>query len=408
MKTNFYVAGIALTLLTTLTACGGGGGGSSDTTQVTLTILGDAPLAISVQTPGSNWAMLTPNGSSASFSVPTGGAYSVAVVCAVFSSTQIETIFQATTFDTVSPTSACPKVQQVGPMTVNFNASAIAAAQEVAVTLGTVPSAYWPGPVGAANVPSVIPGVQDVAIAAYGPSPNTPPYGVEIERGVNVTGAPLTVPLMALGDAAGSATVSLTGVPAGYTPSTTATYITAGGADIGINGNNVSSYALIAGQDTAPGDYYDIEGSATNAGSTSFVLGKQSFTMPQNLSIALPAPLVYSGPTPDPYPVFNISYNGFTVGGNHTLIAVLNYPIGPIQEYILDYATPAYLGSDQLTIPNLSSLPDFIPPAASGAHVTWDAGASVESDLYEVFSVNTPPNNETVQAVLTTGTFTEP
>jgi len=58
--------------------------------------------------------------------------------------------------------------------------------------------------------------------------------------------------------------------------------------------------------------------------------------------------------------------------------------------------------------PNLSSLPNFIAPAASHVLVSWDTGVLVQSELYEFFNIPTPPNNETAQYALTSGTFTAP
>jgi len=408
-----FLAVLTICTLSLLTGCGGGSGTTMtppNTTTVQLKVVGGTPVAAAVQINGGTWTSLTLSGSTASFSVSsTTTPYAVAVFCPLPSSnTRVETIFEATAADTTTVTSGCPTVTSV-PLTVNYNVSAIPGAQEAEVSVGDTISAYWSGANSAANISAVSAGVQDIGVAAYGPSPNTAATGVQIQRGINVTGAPITVPPMSLTDQTGSAPIAVNSVPAGYANTINAYYVTAGGASIPINGNNVPNYALVAAGDTIAGDYYLVQSQATNGGNTSLVESLQSFSSPQSPTLTLPGVMNYLGPTPAAYPTFNPSYSGFTITGKTGLIAALDWQTGGVTDIVFVYATTAFIGtSNQVAIPNLSAVSGFLAPPVGGTTVAWSVGAFSQTQPYFAFDLPNAPDNETAQYAIASGTYSEP
>ena len=408
---------LALCLSVCLVACGGsssGGGNNMLTTTpptpVTLTVNGATPMLAATQIAGGSWSALTMSGSTATFNVPsTSASYAVAVLCPapIPSGIQIEAVFEALASDTTSPTLYCPPTTSV-TMTVNFDLSAVPGAVDAAVAVGTDISAYWPGPTSAANVQNVVTGTQDIGVVAYGSTPTTAPYGVQIQRGVDVTGAPITVPAMSTSDETGSATIMVNGIPTGYSNSVSAYYVTAGGATIPINGNSVPNYALIAAGDTQSGDFYSVQSAAVDGTGINVVEQAQSFASGTNLTLTLPAPVSYSGPSAAQYPTFEATYSGFTGSGTTGWIAALDWTGSSSTNGILVYATSGFLGTNSVAIPNLSSVSGFIAPAASGTSVNWSVVAFQQSALYFAFDVIATPSSETAQYAIAGGTYTEP
>jgi hypothetical protein len=335
--------------------------------------------------------------------------YAVAVRCPFSSTTntnELQAVIEANASDFAAPTFNCPPATVVAT-NVSYDLTAISSAQQAAIAIGSDISSYSPGASSSANVQNVVPGIQDVGVAAYGGTPSTP-YGVQIQRNINVTGAPLLIPPMTTNDATSSETVTVNGVPAGYTSFVTALYVTAGGVTIPINGNSVPSYGVIASGDTATGDYYSVLGSAINSSSNNLVEALQSFTAPQNLTLVLPSPISFGGPNPATYPIFNASYSGFTGSGKTgwvASVAWVNAPTGT--RAIVVYATSAFLGSNSVAIPDLSSLSTFFPGPPSKTSVGWSLSALQQSEYYFVFKVISPAN-ETAQYAITEGSFLVP
>lgn len=412
---SLFQSFVVLCLSACLVACGGSSGGGNNMltttppTPVTLTVSGATPMLAATQIAGGSWSALTMSGATATFNVPSSSAaYAVAVLCpARTSGVQIEAVLEALASDTTSPTLYCPPTTSV-TMTVNFDLSAVPGAVDAAVAVGTDISAYWPGPTSAANVQNVVTGTQDIGVAAYGPTPTTAPYGVQIQRGVDVTGAPITVPAMSTSDETGSATITVNGVPSGYSNSVSAYYVTAGGATIPINGTSVPNYALIAAGDTQSGDFYSVQSAAVDGTGTNIVEQAQSFASGANLTLTLPAPMSYSGPTPAQYPTFDATYSGFTGSGKTGWIAALDWPSTAPTVGILVYATSGFLGSNSIAIPDLSSVSGFIAPPASGTQVAWSVVAFQQSALYFAFDVFATPSSETAQYAIEGGEYTEP
>ena len=393
----------------TLAACAalpGCGGSSTPPTPVALTVVGGPAVAAAAQVNGGTWKALTLSGGSGTFDVPSPtSSYAVAVLCPVVSSNQLEVIIQATAADTPSSTVPCPVTTTV-PLVVNYNVSVLGASAQVSV--GSMSGGgYWSGGVGAANLPAVAPGVQDIAVAAYPITPNVSAVAVEVDRGVDVTGAPVTVPTMTAADAAGTAPITVDNIPAGFTNTITAYYVTAGGTAVGINGNNVASYALVAATVVAAGDYYAVTAEALDASTTHAVGVVHSSSTPQSLTLSLPPPLSYAGPTAAARPTFATTYSGFSGSGTTSLTGILSWTAAGVNDGIV--VTTNYTGnSGQVTVPDLSSVPGFLAPPASGTSVSWGALVSWQSSPYLVLIAPLPPNDEAAQFAIATGTYLEP
>lgn len=213
---------------------------------------------------------------------------------------------------------------------------------------------------------------------------------------------------MTAADQAGSAIIALNSVPSGFSSQLTAYYNTPGGATILINGTGVASYALVAAADTASGDYYSVQGLASN-GTTSAVETIQSFTSGQNVTLTLPGTLSYAGPTPAANPTFNATYSGFTGSGKNGWLVDLQWlSSGSNSNVILVYATSTFLGSNPIAVPDLSSVSGFLAPASSGTTVDWSLVAVQQSSYYVPFLTNATPSTETAQYSISAGTYIEP
>jgi hypothetical protein len=334
----------------------------------------------------------------------------VAVLCpvsAAFPPIQLQAIFEASASDTTSPAVYCPPTSLL-TVTFNFDISAIPSAQEAAIAVGSDLSPYLPGPASSASLQNVAPGTQDIGVAAYGTTANTPPFGVQIERGVKVTGSPVIIPPMNTSDQTGSESIVVNNIPSGYTNYVIASYVTAGGTTIPINGMQVpTSYATIASGDSAQGDFYSVESTSLN-GAGAGVEALQSFITPQNLTLNLPSVLSYGGPTPAPYPTFNATYNGFTGSGITGWIASNGWVGSASEIEVVVYATSTFLGSNSITIPNLSSVSGFVQTPPTNTSVGWTLIAFQQSACYFAFKVIASPPNETAQYAYLGGSYIEP
>jgi len=406
MRSGFCEACIAYVAML-LPGCGSSGGTPASTsTQVQLTVFGATPLSVAAQVAGGPWTALTSTSGSATFLVPSAtSSYAVAVLCPIVSNQQLEAILEESASDTTTPTVSCLSSTTV-PLVVNFDVSAVAGL-EASVAVGDTLSAFWSGANSAANIPAVTPGVEDIAVAAYGSPPTASAFGVEIERGVNVTGAPITVPPMPAADKAGSAPISVAGVPVGFTNAISAYYVTAGGTAIGINGNNASSYALLAASVVMPGDYYWIQSQAADASGTHSVGVVHTSSIPQTLSVSVPAALAFDGPTPAAYPTFKTTYDGFGVTGKTSVTAILSWSVAGVSTDIF-VSSPFTSSTAQIAVPVLSSVPGFLPPPPATTAVQWALLVSSATQPYLPILTRIPPNNTTAQYAAVSGTFAEP
>jgi hypothetical protein len=184
--------------------------------------------------------------------------------------------------------------------------------------------------------------------------------------------------------------------------------VTAGGATIPINGNEVPNYALIAAGDTQSGDFYSVQSAAVDPTGTIVVEQAQSFASGTNLTLTLPAPMSYSGPSAAQYPTFDATYSGFTGSGKTGWIVGLDWPSPTPTFGLLLYATSGFLGTNSVAIPDLSSISGFIAPAASGTQVQWSLVAFQQSSLYFAFDVFATPSSETAQYAIAGGSYNEP
>lgn len=414
---NFSTAVLGICSIGCLMACGGSNTSTTLTTtpptQVTLTVSGSTPTAAGSQVDGGSWTSLALSGSTATFTVPKPTSnYAVAVLCPVSPSSnpnQSEVVIEANVGDIASPTIYCPPETTV-TMTVNYDLTAVAGAQEAAIAIGRDVSPITSGANGLATLSNVVAGTQDVGVVAYGAAPTSAPLGIEILRGLNVSGSTLSVPPMSTSDEALAATIGVSGVSTGYTSFLFAQYVTAGGAIIPVNGNGAASYGLIASGNAASGDFYSVQATAIDASKYHFVEALESSTNPQNLTLTLPAPFIYSGPSPAAYPSFNATYNGFTGSGKTGWIAAINWVDAPSATIrgVFVYATSAFLGSSSVTIPNLSSLNAFLPGPPSNTPLGWVLMPFQQSDYYFAFNAIASPPSESAQYSSAGGSFIVP
>lgn len=394
--------------MTLLAACGGGAGGGigGGTTTlpvaptptpgatappmgplVTIPIHGLAPLVMAYQSGTSGaWTKLTVTGNAASFNLAVGAtAYSVAAYCppnnnvgqTVRSSGPAEIIIQATTAD--APTMFChPPSGGYGtvPATVFVSATSFPNTDHftAAQVSNAIPGFFSPGFGGAA-------GVDEFGSPLWNAAPSDLIVDVTNSTGTmiagrivrNVTLTPnqtMTLnPVMSSTDAVTTTPITL---PSGATGSNLFWQPAEGGNFYLGGGGLTPSLPLIP--NAAAGDSYEIATYGSGGQQTFEGVGTAS-----PASATLPAfcamPFTITGPVsqPDLFSA-NVAYTGFTVSGTkYYSISPYWTTSSPWQSVVAGaplvtiVASQSYLGTGTtITLPDLSSVPGFLPPPTGG------------------------------------------
>jgi hypothetical protein len=388
---------------------GGGGGtppGPSGTT-ITLTVSGAAPTAAAVQVGAGAWATKALSGNGASFTVPAGTTtYGVAVVCPPI----FEFIELLSINDTKTPVITCP-ANGTTSTSVSYDVSQIPSAAQARVYIGSAAS-FQSTTTGTASFTDAPSGTQDVALLAF-PSglSATDALAVKILRAQSIPGA-LSISALNGTDNTSSASIGLSGAPAGFTTQVNAWYETAGGAQLLIkNAGSTTSYPTVANADTLNGDYYLVQAFASNntVSGVNQVGASQTFSTPQSVSLTFPSPMTYAAPAAAQYPTFAVpAYSGFTVSGP---TAFLFGAFAPMQNEITVATTSTYLSSvgNSLAFPNLSSLAGFFSEPTHGNAEDWLVEEATSTNLNGNYLFSFPyANNGTQQYALVSGQFTVP
>jgi hypothetical protein len=298
-----------------------------------------------------------------------------------------ESIILATVQDGTTYQVNCPAAASSnGTATGAVDASAIAGTANIEI-LGLSGFAVVTGATGSFSLTTES-GTQDVAFVALDGSNNT--LAVHILPGQTIPGAMnngATVSFLA-SDVVTPQTITVTGIPAGFTGGTQASYVTANGTYIGLPTGAAGQYLTIpTSAQLQTGDYYIIDGYASEAATFQGVDYTTRTTTPSALAVTLPAAFTSGAPTPAALPSFDVSYSGFT---GLTDVAdygeIAWYTSAPATEIIIDVtATAAYQnGATTLAIPDLSAISGFLASPASGTTVYW--GDGVLGGTYQVYT----------------------
>jgi hypothetical protein len=387
---------------------GGGGGGNSNPTTVTYTFTGAAPAVVATQIGAGKYTQATLQSGKLTMTIPSGTTnYSVAFLCPTFSdendlSSNTEQVIQAGTLDGTSFSEGCTATPTYGNATVQVDASAI-------------PGAYFLQ-IGEVDLPwstSVI----DFSVGLPAGTPDVPvlvnnddllPVAAKILRSQPVPGAlngGNTI-VFAASDELVPESVSYGTFPSGFTAvSLVASYETANGAEITLSYDNPVGYPAMPASAYQAGDYYILDIAAFGPANTGEFIQVKEFTSsagPQ--SFTFPAAWSYAGPTAAALPTFNYDYTGFSGKADVLLNANLEWGRGTAVDNFLGVATSQnYLGgSTSIETPDLSGVPGFLAPPASGTTVNWAAFITQGNP----FRTATPSGTEVF--VQNNGSYTEP
>ena len=410
---------LSLFLISTLAACGGGGsssGGGGVTpggTTITVTLVGATPTAVAVATGATGSFMPITLSGSTTFGVvvPSGTTtYRVAVACPpllVMGTLVQETVYEAAISDgtafTVEPCYQFPS----GSATITgaFDVSAIPGATQawiVAANGSTTVNATT----GTFSFTTTS-GANDVAVEARDASSKL--LAVKIVRAQTAPGAVnggASVALTAADQLVATASI-INGIPAGYNPvpALNVTFITANGTRLNLPSTSPSQYMAIASADVLATDSYQIN--SNDANGTGSLIGQTVYGSGGPITITLPAPIAYAGPTAAAWPSFALSYSGYTGLAAINYLGQISWPTNPTtQDELSVYATPAFLGSTTTVVmPDLSSLVGFFNHPASGTTITWLV--EINGGTFQSWVPVAPATGVTNFAQLR-GTYTEP
>jgi hypothetical protein len=382
--------------------------GGTTMPQAVATQSGDGPfIAASLQ--GGNLLFLTlPNGTT---------KYGIAYVCPVFND---EFVFEATTQDATALTLNCPAARPsptLGAATGSVDASAMTGATNVLIA-GNGGGASLGGVAEPFSV-SMQNGVNDVALIATDSNGNA--VGVKILRGQNIPGAVNggSAVVFGAGDAITRQPVTLNNVPAGFPvpDGVFAQYHTVNGTafslvtTLGFNSPLPGTYPAVPAGATQSGDFYLYQSSSINfPGSGNQQVGTSLTTTSGGgpLTMTFPAPWSFAGPTPARLPAFTFDYSGFSGQPAVSQQVLLTWPVGASRDLLQVMTTANFQnGVTTLTVPDLSALAGFFPPAASGAQVSWVADIFGGTTQQFGFSVNLPANGS-LSFVENRGSYIQP
>ncbi len=412
---GIFILGI---LLVMVIGCGGNSSSTAEGTPVTITFVGTAPQALAVQTGnGPFTAASLEAGNFLHLVVPTGATkYAIAYVCALTS----EFVFEATITDSTEVTAKCPlsfDFSSSGLVTGSVNASGIAGAKDLFVV----------GPGIGTNINGIsgpfsllLPaGGDDVAFVASDSLGSA--LGVKILPAQNVPGAVNNGNTVVLGpgDATITRPATILNVSSGFSlPALQAQYHTVNGTAISLTGailglsNPAPTYPAVPAASIQSGDFYQYSVRSFDLATFNEQIGTSQTTTQGGgpVTLALPAPWSFAGPTPAAFPTFTFNYAGFSGLPAVSQQATLTWFTTPKSFFssITVSATANFQnGATTLTIPDLTSLVGFLSPASSGTTVSWTADIFGGTTQQFIFSVNPPPNGS-VSFAQNRGDYVEP
>jgi hypothetical protein len=403
---KFAILGTTTAITMFLCACGGssssGGTPPPTGTAIAVKFAGTAPVAVATQIGTNSWSAASLSSSSLDLTLPEGTTtYGIAYVCSTTQSgvpLNQENIVEATVQDGTTYQVNCAAAASAnGTATGSVDATAFPLTANIEV-LGLSGYALVTGLTGPFSLTTES-ATQDIAFVALDSSNNT--LAVHILPSQTVPGAinnGATVSFVTT-DVVTPQNITVSGVPAGFTGGTQASYVTANGTYIGLTSSTAGQYPTIpTSTQLQTGDYYIIDGYATEASTFQGVDYTTTTTTPSALAVTLPVALTTAAPTPAALPTFDVTYSGFSgvtnVADYGSIAWYTTAP--PVTELIIEVtATAAYQnGATTLAIPDLSAISKFIAGPASGTTVYW--GDGVLSGTYQTYTPQ--PTNGTLSS----------
>jgi hypothetical protein len=422
MRSKDLCTGLAAVCVLALAGCGGsgntGGGSTGPTsTNVVYTFQGQPPSSIAVAIGGNTYTAASLQSGKLTLSIPNGTTtYSLAYVCpqaaGLGNLITAEYVIQASTSDGNSFSATCNVVSgNTGSATGSIDTSAIGNVANVLIR----GSQGYGGSLGSAsgkfNV-NLLSGANDVAFIAVDSSGNV--RAVKILRAQSVPGnmnGGGTIAFEA-SDQTTAQNLTVQNIPSGFSSPASASveYVTSGGTEFLLAGNASNQYPVVPAAYVESGDFYSIQANTSDMNTHSASVGvMQNITGGGAATLALPAPWIYTGPAPDTLPTFNFNYAGFSDMSAVAQQAELEWIPSTNSLYTLTVtATANYqAGSNAITIPDLTSLAGFLPPASPGSRIYW--AASIWGGTTSVFNfLSAPPPSGSLSFVQQSGLYTQP
>jgi hypothetical protein len=424
MQTLLLRLVLGSTVAIALAGCGSGGAvppppPPPPPQTVTFTFTDGTPPTAAVQTGSGPFASAALQGNTLTFSLPNGATrFSVAYVCPpiVVSSLSVtnEFVVSATTQDGAAFRASCANLPApTGNLSGSANASLIAGTSDIWITgVDGMRS-----PVGTSGLPfnvTLPTGTNDVAVVPVDGSGNA--LAVKMIRGQTVPGTlngGSTV-ILGPGDATSIQSMTVTNLPAGFAaPVAFVDYHNVNGTLIVLYNNGAATqYPSMPAGAVQAGDFYlyDVGASDTATHNSVVAFLQTTTTGGGSFSAVLPQAWSFSGPAPAPFPTFTFNYTGFNGLAGMSQQAFIEWSTGPGNfSSISAVATASFQsGAATVSIPNLTSIPGFLPPATSGTTVSWSADISGGPGPSLAFRLSVQPANGSISLVQNRGNYTEP
>jgi hypothetical protein len=417
MSWSSYRPLLCVATVAIIAGCGGSsstissGGGTSNPTVVTYSFAyGAPPVAVAAQIGSGQYTSQTLASGKFTLEIPSGETnFAVAYVCpSLFGNDPTENfeyIQQTSISDGVSYYEVCPGLGSTIPTglaTAKIDPSAFPAGNFVGLASDSL---AWSSGIlnfqeqlttGTYDIPvtvSTVQGGDSTVLAAKILRAQTVPGA--LNGGATITFSP--------SDATTLQTATFSNAPAGANLfGVNAAFFTGSGAYVDLTLSHSPNQFLVMPSGTAQsGDYYLIGEQASSNGSA---VGVQLYTSSTgSVALSFPAAWSYAGPAAAKLPTFHFTYPGFAGLSNLTRSASIVWNQGDSVSLISVVATAEYQGqSTSMTIPDLSTIPGFVTPAASGTYIEWNAEI-----LQGLQTVATTPSG-TLQNVSNSGTYIEP
>lgn len=368
-----------------LSGCGSTGS-SSSTTHVTVPFASPLPMAVAEQIGTGPWTAASLQGGQLNLTIPSGtDNYAIAYICPA-PQNKVENVFEATLEDNPAGGTCGPQVGSpppTGTITGSVDATAIPGTAYVLIT-GLATQTMIIGAQGAftLKLPEL-----PIDIAAIAEDLHNNPLAIQILRSQSVPGQvnggnPI---VFSASDEVTLQPVTNANLPNDFSPILSVLYFTANHTSFLLNNLSTSQYAAVPVSQTESGDSYSFNASAFNTvGSNAVdfqgVEIRTTLTTAAPITLSFPTPLPYSPPAPAAAPSFPVNYSGFSDGTKVSYAVSVGWLANQTSNGLNLIATSAYQnGRPDLIVPDLSSLPGFLPKPASGVTLSWFL--SVSDDL---------------------------
>ncbi len=420
MRSKQIYLGVATAMAAALAGCSSNGTSTSTSptsTDVVYTFEGQQPSAVAVQIGAEAYTSTSLQSGKLSISVPNGTTnYAIAYACpqaaGLGATITAEYVIEASLSDGNTFTASCNEAAgTTGSATGSVNASGISGVASVLIR----GNAGYGGSVASANGSfnvSMLTGSNDVAFIAEDSLGNV--KAVQILRAQTVPGSINSGNTVTFhgSDQVTMQNMTVANVPSGFAtpPAASVEYVTADGTQFLLSNNSLTQYPLVPAAYVQSGDFYSFEASASDTATHSSAVGNtQNSSGGGAVTLSLPTPWTYSGPSPAVLPTFNFSYSGYSDMSAVAQQAEIEWEPSTNVIYTLTVtATANYQGSgNSIVIPNLSSVSGFFGSASAGSAVYWVA--DIWGGTTPVFDfLSAPPSSGSISFVQQSGTFVQP